>query len=388
MEQSINSAKQELQTYIESENFKGYDPYDTLNSFIPFHWLGKWGPILAIQFQKRNPFNIRKLLGIKKDYNPKAIGLFLHSYSLMYQQKKEKSLLKRMEFLFNWLVENRTEGYETYCWGYNFDWASPVKFLPKYSPTIVVSGFVAKGIFEYYQATKSLKALEVLKSIGDFVEHQLDWTKNEQGFCVSYSTKAVDCCYNANMLGAELYARLFFITQDDKYRNLAYKMTDFTIAHQQVDGHWNYSINTETGKERIQIDFHQGYVLDAIHYVIKYCGENETYKKALKKGADYYLKYQFKENGQAVFRVPKEYPVEIHNQSQGIITLTRLHYLSNEYVVLATKIAEWTIQNMQSKKGFFYYKKYPSFIIKTPFMRWSQAWMLLALTELKIAQNG
>ena len=59
-----------LKHYIESENFKGYDPYDTLNSPIPFHWLGKWGPVLAIQFQKRNPFNIRKLLGIKKAHNP------------------------------------------------------------------------------------------------------------------------------------------------------------------------------------------------------------------------------------------------------------------------------------------------------------------------------
>ena len=65
----------QLQTYIESQAFKGYDPYDTLNSPLPFHCLGKWGPVLAIQFQKRNPFNIRKLLGIKKEYNPKAIGL-------------------------------------------------------------------------------------------------------------------------------------------------------------------------------------------------------------------------------------------------------------------------------------------------------------------------
>ena len=37
------------------EAFKGYDPYDTLNSSWPFGIIGKWGPVLAIQFQKRRP---------------------------------------------------------------------------------------------------------------------------------------------------------------------------------------------------------------------------------------------------------------------------------------------------------------------------------------------
>ncbi len=380
----INEAQKQLQTYIESENFKGYDPYDTLNSPIPFHWIGKWGPVLAIQFQKRNPFNIRKLLGIKKAHNPKAMGLFLQAYSIQYQQHKNEETLQKMEFFFNWLLENRTKGYDEFCWGYNFDWASPVKVLKKNSPTIVVSGFIAKGLFEYYQATKDPKTVEVLKSIGDFAQNQLAWTKNDKGFCVSYSTQAVDCCYNANMLGAELFSRLFYLTKDGNYKELAQKMTDFTIAYQQSDGHWNYSVDNKTGKERTQIDFHQGYVLDSIHYVIKYCGEKKIYKDALKWGAEYYFNKQFKPNGQSIFRVPTEYPVEIHNQSQGIITFTRLSYLSDKYANFAETIAEWTIQNMQSKNGYFYYKKYPFYTIKTPFMRWSQAWMLLALTELSL----
>ena len=385
---TLKYSKDKLQKHIESENFKGYDPYDTLNSPIPFHWLGKWGPVLAIQFQKRNPFNIRRLLGIKKSYNPKAIGLLLHAYSLQYQQNKNEETLQKMQFFFNWLLENRTKGFDEYCWGYNFDWASPVKFLEKYSPTIVVSGFIAKGLFEYYQATQNVKALEVLISIGVFTEKKLAWTRTEKGVCVSYSTKTVDCCYNANMLGAGLFARLYFITKESRYKELACKMTNFTIAYQKDSGLWNYSIDIETGKERTQIDFHQGYVLDSIHYVIKYCGENKVYQNALKKGTVYYFKNQFKPNGQSIFRVPAEYPVEIHNQAQGIITLTRLSYLSEDYAKFSEIIAVWTAQNMQDKKGYFYYKKYPLYTIKTPFMRWSQAWMFLALTELNSAKNG
>lgn len=379
----MKQAKEKLINYIESEKFKGYDPYDTLNSALPFHWLGKWGPVLAIQFQKRNPFNIRKLLGIKKAYNPKAIGLLLHAYSLEYQKEQNEECLNKMNFFFNWLLENRTKGFDKYCWGYNFDWASPVKFLEKYSPTMVVSGFIAKGIFEYYQATQNEKAKEVLISIGEFVKNDLAWTNTPEGKCVSYSTKAKDCCYNASMLGAELFARLYFLTKDEQYKNLTTSLTDFTVAHQQKDGSWNYSIDVETGKERQQIDFHQGYVLDSIHYVLKYIGENSTYFEALKKGATFYYEKQFLPNGQALYRYPEKFPIEIHNQAQGIITFSRLAYLNEQYAPFAKQIAEYTVTTMQHpQKGYFYYKKYPLYTIKTPFMRWSQAWMLLALNEL------
>ncbi len=49
---------------------------------------------------------------------------------------------------------------------------------------------------------------------------------------------------------------------------------------------------------------------------------------------------------------------------------------------MARTIAEWTIKNMQDEKGFFYYQKWPMVTNKIPFIRWSQAWMLLALASL------
>ena len=56
-------------------------PYDGLNSTI-FRRLpyisGKRLPRLAwIQFMKRSPFNLRPVLGVKKEHNPKGLGLFL-----------------------------------------------------------------------------------------------------------------------------------------------------------------------------------------------------------------------------------------------------------------------------------------------------------------------
>lgn len=386
----IEEAREKLQKFVEKEEFKGYDPYDTLNSWVPFGWLGKWGKPIGIQIQKRNPLNIRPLIGIKKGYNPKAMGLFLNAYSLQYSASPTNQLKNKLNFFFNWLKENRTKGFKNYCWGYNFDWASSVKLLPAYSPTIVVSGFIAKGVIAYYRATSDSEALKMLISIGAFIQEDLPLSKDETGICFSYSTIEKDCCYNASMLGSELFAFLYQETKELKYKELAISSTNFVVAKQKANGKWNYSINLKTGKERTQIDFHQGYVIDSLGYVIKYIPETaDKFLPYLKKGLNYYRENQFLSNGQSLYRVPAKYPVEIHNQAQGIITFSRWTNIESDFLDQSEKIADYTISKMQSSsKGFFYYKKYPWITIKTPFMRWSQAWMFLALTELINAKKA
>jgi len=384
---SLSTSLSSLRKYVENQQFKGYDPYDTLNTKIPITSFGKWPSAIAIQIQKRNPFNIRPIIGIKKEVNPKAFGLFLHAYSILHQVNPTQETEDQMSFFFNWLLKNNTKGYSGLCWGYNFDWASPVKVLKAHSPTIVVSGFIAKGIFEYYQATKDPKAIESLESIGKFAWNDLKRISDSSGICMSYSTVQTDCCYNASMLGAELYAMLYSVTKKEEYSNRALDMTKYVLAKQQPDGHWNYSIDPVTGQEREQIDFHQGYVLDSLHYVQKYLKiTNQEITKAIEHGLKYYREKQFLDSGQSIWRVPKKWPLDIHNQTQGILTFSRLQrYISSE-AQFAKVIAKWTIENMQDNKGFFYYRNHPWYKIKIPYMRWSQAWMFLALSELE--RNG
>ena len=76
MSEKYNYSFSQLENYLISENFKGYDPYDILNSFIPFKKLGNFFCVLATQIQKRNPINIRRLIGIKKGNKPKSFCSF------------------------------------------------------------------------------------------------------------------------------------------------------------------------------------------------------------------------------------------------------------------------------------------------------------------------
>jgi polysaccharide biosynthesis protein VpsJ len=52
-------------------------------------------------------------------------------------------------------------------------------------------------------------------------------------------------------------------------------------------------------------------------------------------------------------------------------------------LVLPLNVANWTIDNMQHRTGYFYYRRYSSGIVnKTPTLHWGQATMLCALAAL------
>lgn len=385
----ITGAFNSLVTYVEAEKFKGYDPYDTLNSWFPFKAFGKTVSILALQFQKRNPLNIRGLLGVSKQPNNMGIGLFLKGYCELQQQFPQKNYTQQIETLMGYIKENQSKGFENACWGYNFDWPTSKKMIGKGIPNAVVTSFVCSGLFQYYRLTKNKDAERLIHSAGKFVLENLKQTTFDAGLCFSYTPIEVDCCYNASLLSALVLAQSYSISKDKMLLNYITGAVSFVVSKQFADGHWNYSIDKNTGTERRQIDFHQGFILDCLFDIQQLIEQKTTgVDEAIVKGAEYYYNQQFLQTGQSLWRLPKEFPVDIHNQSQGIITFLKLSEIDANYNSFAGKIAAWTIENMQHKKGYFFYRNYPLYKIRIPYMRWSQANMFYALTQIIIRQNN
>ena len=80
-------------------------------------------------------------------------------------------------------------------------------------------------------------------------------------------------------------------------------------------------------------------------------------------------------------------PNDIHNQAQGIIVFAKLSAIDKSYMELSRNIASWTINNMRDKTGFFYYQKYPYLTNRVSYIRWAQAWMLYALSEVVLYED-
>ncbi len=379
----IRAALNNLLDYCEHEQYKGYDPYDTLNSCINFRAFGKWGPPLAIQFQKLNPLNIRPLLGIKKGINPKAMGLFLKAYCMLHKKTGRQEYITKAEEIFHWLKANYSTGYTGYAWGYNFDWATPGSYLNAYTPSVVVTSFIVDGIFEYYKITKSVDAKDTIINASKYIINDIPTTSFENGISFSYTHLSKGSCYNASLLAAEVLAKADFVENSKNHTQLIESAIRFVLSKQNDDGSWYYSLDPKTNIERKQIDFHQGFVLVSLIKLMNLTGLlRDKINVSISKGANFYRFHQFDDNGRSLWRLPKKWPVDIHNQSQGIITFNLLKEIDPSYSDFAKKIAIWSILNMKNSNGTFQYRKYPFYKIKISYMRWSQAWMMLALSEI------
>jgi len=369
----------DLLDYIERQRYEGYDPYDALNSPFLLKLKNKWLRVGSTILFRLSPINLRKLYRIEKGANPKGMGLLLSAYSALHLLGHDGALEKG-NLLIDWMRKNEAPEYSGSCWGYNFPWQDRNRLLDKGIPTIVNTAYAGHGLLDYYSITKRQEVLDVARSACDFILEDLNIRETEQGICFSYNPVEKNIVHNANVLGASLLARVYAHTKEDVLLEHATKSFDFTVYHQRENGLWAYSQSPDTGKERLQTDWHQGFILDCLMWFIEAINPaDEKYRKALFAGADFY-KTQFTEEGIGYWRYPRRWPIDIHNQAQGIITFSKLEGFLPGSIQIAENIANWTLDNMRNKKrGYFYYEKWPLFTNRISYLRWAQAWMLLAL---------
>ena len=175
------------------------------------------------------------------------------------------------------------------------------------------------------------------------------------------------------MKGARGLAQVYSITKDESLKEQAKKAVDFVMKYQNENGVWNYSRNNLGA----WVDnYHTGYVIDCLDDYIRYSGD-ATYRENLDKSFLYYKEHFFEEDRIPKFYNKNVYPIDCTAAGQSLLTLIRFNQLD-----LAKNVASWMIDNMQAKEGFFYFRKFKSRTIKTSFMRWSNAWMFLGLSEL------
>ena len=323
-----------LKSYCDAEHYKGWDPYDGLNSKVfqslPYFKNSAFWRLCVIQGFKRCPINLRRIFLVPKDYNAKGIGLFLQGYcnlvkavwehpELAKDLGSEKELENKVNELADLLISLQSKGdYHGACWGYNFGWQAKFLFyFPAYTPTVVATNFCATALMQAYEVTGKKKYLDVALTSAEFVRQDLHRTEHEGGFLFSYSKFPNNReVLNASLLGSRLLS-------------YAYK----------------------------------------------------TYNEYIEKGFKYYIDNFFEKDGTPKYYNNQTYPIDIHCPGQLLVTLKRLHKY-DENKELAEKVVEWTIRNMQDREGYFYYQLKKGISSKISYMRWSNAFMFCALSYL------
>lgn len=372
----FTSSFQSLKTYIERERFAGYDPYDALNSSF-LSSLGSRSRILRIAFiqlLKRLPVNIRPLLRVEKDFNPKGLGLFLWGYAKLYAVEKDAEHLERIDRLLDLLESMKNRDCSGNGWGYNFDWQSRAFFIPRGTPTIVNSSFIGHALLDVWKFTGKERALDMALPIRDFILQNLNRQEMNGSICFSYTPLDRYFVHNANLLGASLLIRLHEQTGETAPREASLAALSYSMNHQREDGSWYYA--EREGAHWVD-SFHTGFNLQSIRYFLE-AGCGAQWRRGYERGVEFYRDNFFLGDGTPKYYHDRVYPLDIHSGAQAVAFFSGM---GEEYRELARRLLNWMVVHMQSPAGYFHFQKHPYYTIRIPYMRWGQAWAFHAMTE-------
>lgn len=369
------------ETFIRSEEYRGYDPYDGLESplfdlpFLDRARIPRWG---FQQVLKRLPFQIRPLLGIRKGYNP--VTLALCAQAMTWRDRAEGVCDERraeVERLVDELARLRTGGFSGSCWGYDFDWQARYANIPAGHPTVVATGFVTHALFTVWERFRIDKARDLILDAVPFVRMDLNRTEDGDTFCWSYSPSDRQTVLNATMKGARLLAQAVFLGGDAGWLDDVRSTIRYVVARQSETGSWPYAI----GDPRSWADhFHTCYNLDCLHEIRELTGEG-TFDESIDNGFSYYLDNFFTSDGTPRYYDRETYPVDATCCGQAMLTLTRFGRVD-----LAERTAAWTLNHMALPGGGFKYQIHPRYENRIVYMRWSVAWIFAGLARLAAAR--
>jgi hypothetical protein len=387
---SLKALCRKALNYAEVRHYEGYSKYDALSS----PWLSllslsnRYLRLIFTQAVMRAPINLRAVLSVPKEKNPKGMGLFAHTYCNLYGLWHDASDSDRAHYCLNWLMENMSPGtHAGPCWGYNFAWQTPSFFVPRYAPNMVVSSVVGQALIRAFEVFGEQHFLDTARGVVSFIQNDLNALQDIEGLhCYSYTPFDQSRVINISALGAGLMCRIYEHTGEPALIKEAGELIQYVVDKQTDYGAWYYTDPPERSP-LTHDNYHTGFVLDAILQYMLASGDKQWLPN-YEQGLEFYANKLFLNNGAPKFLYDRTYPIDIHGAAQGIISFSNAARLDGKHLAMAVKIVEWVTKNMTSNDGRFYYQRLRHFTKRFSLMRWTQSWMCLALSTLLSCLEG
>jgi len=370
---SSEQALRELFDWASARGFAGHDPHDLLSSPILSKIQNPPARLVALQIGRRSHFDLHTLFNVPKNENAKALALFL-SGLLRAKSSATPNWEEQANLFGERLVSLMCDGGG---WGYPFPWQSRTHFLPANTPNIVTTSFAGTSLIELYKVAPSHELREAIQQSAAYIESlqvlnsKLNTLNSASAF--GYAANDPQIVFNASLLGAEFLLKAGKLLSNSEYIQLARQAAWFVASNQQTDGGWKYGLEAS----QTWIDsFHTGFVIVSMKSIADTLGD-ERLAESARKGFEYY-KANFVEPDYAIRYFPhSRYPIDSHALGQAMVTFCEFGDRET-----AQKIADWTIKNIRSPKGYFYYQRHRLFTNKIAYMRWSNAWIFRGLSSV------
>jgi hypothetical protein len=378
-----------LDRWISDHGWAGYDPYDIRGQDWYVALFGTQNALfrrvrgaLALLEYRMPPLGLRRVLRIRKEINAKGMGLFASAYLTQGVATGDPAHYQKAEETLAWLADNQSRGYPGVSWGYPFHWQSRV-FLPRGTPSSVVTATVGDAWLQHYEVTQSPRSLALLEGIADFFQSALNRpVEDEERLCFSYTPLDQFKVHNASLFAAAFLARFGALSGNADLKRLALKAVRYTLSEQNKDGSFYY-----WGSEPATIidHYHTGFVLRHLDTVRRVLSA-DFIEAPLSRGYNFYVNQLFTTAGIPKFTPDNIYPVDIHSCAEALLCICQLGPRLGGLERLRP-VFEYIQEKMLSPDGWYFAalheKNEREFPVRVPYMRWGQAWMLLALARLQ-----
>jgi hypothetical protein len=389
----IEQAYETLAAWCRARGWAGHDPFDGLNSRL-FQATPLKNSRLArlawTQAFKRAPVSLRAPARVPVGRNAKGTALFALAALSRFRATGEGE--REARELLDALLAARLEGGRSsssggggaayYCWGYNFDWQGRAFFAPQGTPTVVPTAFAARALVEAASVLGDEKYLRAARGACEFILSDLKQSaEGADEVCFSYTPLDETRVFNASLLAGEALASVGALTGEGELLTAASRAARYVVRRQRADGSWAYGAAEFQGWAD---NFHTAFVLTSLARIMRACGAQARaeFAESLGRGSEFWRENFFLADGWPKYYHDDPYPADAHSTGAAVVALVELRGQMPGALALADRVLGWTLDNLRDpRRGFFYYQRRRFYTIRTPYMRWTQAWMMYALAR-------
>lgn len=387
MQQKIDVALTGLLNYLEAERFQGWEPYEVpelrLLSDCRWHWLRvAWTQLFRI-----SPFYLHAHL-TKAKIHAKAAALFAQAFLMLYKISGNHSFREKARFFLQWLVDHRSNSSQNFSIGNVYQLSMKSYGANPGSPAPLITCLAIDAFLSAYEIIGEASYLKLAKSgIAYFLEELPLVKKSPTEWYFVYHPNHLQFIPNIPAVISGTMAHAYARMPEASWLPVMRNNLQCVVQAQQADGSWRYHPHA-----RYTDSFHTAFILEALakfrHFV-----DSSAYNEAFQKGLQFYLNTFFTNNGHPRHKkwhgVPSNIDslltqIDLRDCAMALILFSRL--LAQQQLALSwpLQLMLWTMNHFRADRGFFYYQKIPLATLRGPYLS-MQAWMLNALSQLKIA---
>ena len=328
----------------------------------------------------------RKLFAKKQRF---AIGdaHFALGFMNLYRAYDDKKYLELADTLLNELLKYSTKTENGIGWGYPYVWPTQYRIFQKGEPVITVTPYVFDAFSNMYEITKDEKFKSIIEEITRYVALDI----NEEAISSEISSSSYGPFDESKVINAVCYRaatllKAYVIIGDVGLKEKAKKNINFVLSEQRNDGSWLYASDS-----KFIDNFHTCFVLNKLteSYLIL---KNDEVLESIKKGYKFYRENFVRSDHTLIHfyksRFPKFRKIEMYDYAESILLGILLNDIVEGALDFSEYLANFMIENFQLSEGYFITrisnlgKKN-----KIPYLRWPQAQLFYALTNLLLVKK-